>query len=142
MKTITPKAKDIQRDWLQVSADGKVLGRLTTKIASLLRGKHKPCFVTNLDTGDYVIVTDCEKIKLTGRKELNKKYDQYSGYPDGLKQIPYQRMKKEKPEMIIKKAVKGMLPKGPLGRQMMRKLKVHVGDQHPHGAQKPVMIEL
>lgn len=142
MKTITPKEKDIVRSWVQVNANGKVLGRLATRIASILRGKNKPLFVPNLDLGDYVVVTNAEKVVLTKNKEFSKTYKSYSGYPGGLKEIPYKKMMSKKPEQIIKNAVKGMLPKGPLGREMFRKLKVYAGEDHPHQSQKPKVIDL
>ena len=137
MKTLTPKADQIKQDWYVVDAADMVLGRLATKVASVLRGKNKPYFSPHLDTGDYVIVINAEKIKLTGNKELSKTYQRYSGYPDGLTVTPFKRMLETKPEEIIIKAVKGMLPKNILGRQIIQKLKVYAGSEHPHQAQKP-----
>lgn len=137
MKTLAPKADQIQHDWFIVDATDMVLGRLATNVASILRGKHKPYFSPHLDTGDYVVVINAEKIKLTGTKELSKTYQRYSGYPDGLTVIPYKRMLETKPEEIIMHAVKGMLPKNTLGRQIIKKLKIYAGNEHPHGAQKP-----
>ncbi len=140
MKTLTPKQEQIRQDWLLIDAEDQPLGRLSTRVASLLRGKHKPYFAPHLDTGDYVIVINADKVKLTGTKELNKTYKTYSGYPGGYKEIPFARLKAKKPEEIIIKAVKGMLPKNPLGRQLIQKLKVYTGTEHPHEAQKPQVI--
>ncbi len=140
MKTLTPKQDQIKQDWYLIDAEGQTLGRLSTKIAGLLRGKHKPYFAPHLDTGDYVIVINAEKVHLTGNKELQKTYKTYSGYPGGYKEIPFARMQSKKPEEIIIKAVKGMLPKNPLGRQLLTKLKVYAGEKHPHEAQKPQVI--
>lgn len=137
MKTLTPKADQIKHDWYVVDATDMVLGRLATQIASVLRGKNKPYFSPHLDTGDYVVVINAEKIKLTGNKELSKTYQRYSGYPDGLTVIPFKRMLEKKPEEIITHAVKGMLPHNILGRQIIQKLKVYAGSEHPHQAQKP-----
>ncbi len=137
MKTLTPKPDMIKKEWYVVDATDKVLGRLATRIASVLRGKNKPYFSPHLDTGDYVIVINAEKVKLTGNKELQKTYQRYSGYPDGLKTISYKRMLETKPEQIIIHAVKGMLPKNALGRKLIRKLKVVVGSENPYESQKP-----
>jgi len=140
MKTLTPKQDQINHDWFLIDAEGQTLGRLSTKIASLLRGKHKPYFAPNLDTGDFVVVINAEKVRLTGNKELQKTYASYSGYPGGYKEIPFARMQSKKPEEIIIRAVKGMLPKNPLGRKLILKLKVYSGAEHPHTAQKPKAI--
>jgi large subunit ribosomal protein L13 len=140
MKTLTPKMDQIKQDWLLIDAEGQTLGRLSTKIATLLRGKHKPYFSPHLDTGDFVVVINAEKIKLTGNKELQKTYKRYSGYSSGLKEIPINRMRQEKPEEIILSAVKGMLPKNALGRKLLFKLKVYTGAVHPHSAQKPITL--
>ena len=137
MKTVTPKADQIRHDWYLVDAEDLVLGRLATRIATILRGKNKPYFTPHLDTGDYVVVINAEKVKLTGNKELQKTYQRYSGYPSGRKVIPFKRMLQEKPEEVITHAVRGMLPKNSLGRQIITKLKVYAGNQHPHIAQKP-----
>ena len=142
MKTVAPKADQIQQSWYLVDATDMVLGRISTKIASILRGKNKPYFSPHLDTGDYVIVINAEKVRLTGNKELQKTYQRYSGYPGGRKEIPFARMRQEKPEEIIIHAVKGMLPKNILGRQIIQKLKVYAGNEHPHGGQKPVALSL
>ncbi len=137
MKTVTPKADQIRHDWYLVDAEDLVLGRLATRIAIILRGKNKPYFTPHLDTGDYVVVINAEKVRLTGNKELQKTYQRYSGYPSGRKVIPFKRMLQEKPEEVITHAVRGMLPKNSLGRQIITKLKVYAGNQHPHIAQKP-----
>ncbi len=137
MRTLTPKQDQIKQDWFVIDASEQVLGRLSTKVASILRGKHKPYYTPHLDTGDFVIVVNAEKIHLTGNKSLAKTYSRFSGYPSGLKQIPYRRMLEEKPEEIIKHAIKGMLPKNALGRKMFKKLKVYAGSVHPHDAQQP-----
>lgn len=137
MKTVTPKADQIRHDWYLVDAEDLILGRLATQIATILRGKNKPYFTPHLDTGDYVVVINAEKVRLTGNKELQKTYQRYSGYPSGRREIPFKRMLQEKPEEIITHAVRGMLPKNSLGRQIITKLKVYAGNQHPHTAQKP-----
>jgi len=140
MKTITPKQGQIKQDWILIDAEGQTLGRISTKIATLLRGKHKPNFAPNIDTGDFVIVVNADKVKLTGNKELQKTYKRYSGYPGGLKEVSFLRMKQEKPESIVTKSVKGMLPKNALGRKLLTKLKVYCGSEHPHSAQRPVAL--
>lgn len=137
MKTVTPKADQIRHDWYLVDAEDLILGRLATQIATILRGKNKPYFTPHLDTGDYVVVINAEKVRLTGNKELQKTYQRYSGYPSGRREIPFKRMLQEKPEEVITHAVRGMLPKNSLGRQIITKLKVYAGNQHPHTAQKP-----
>ncbi len=142
MKTETPKADMIKQDWYLVDATDMVLGRLATQIATVLRGKNKPYFTPHLDTGDYVIVINAEKVRLTGNKELQKTYKRYSGYPDGQTVISYKRMIQEHPERIIEHAVKGMLPKNILGRQIFNKLKVYAGTEHPHIAQTPKPLNL
>jgi large subunit ribosomal protein L13 len=142
MKTYTPKVTDIQRRWLVVDAEGKVLGRLASEVASLLRGKHKPMFTPHLDTGDFVIVVNADKVRLTGNKAENKTYFRHTGYMGGEKLIPFKDMQAKHPERIIELAVKGMLPKNNLGRLMRRKLKVYTGPDHPHEAQQPEAIEI
>lgn len=138
MKTFVPKKEQIEKKWWLVDADGKVLGRLATEIAILLRGKRKPEFVNFLDCGDFVIVINAERIKLTGKKMEQKKYYSHSGYPGGIKEITIKELLEKKPEEIIKKAVWGMIPKNKLGRETYKKLKVYRGSHHPHEAQKPV----
>jgi large subunit ribosomal protein L13 len=140
MKTLTPKQDQIRHDWILIDAEGQTLGRLSTKIAGLLRGKHKPYYAPHLDTGDFVIVINAEKVNLTGNKESQKVYKSYSGYPGGYKEIPFARLQSKKPEEIIQRSVKGMLPKNALGRQLLQKLKVYAGSEHPHQAQKPITI--
>ena len=142
MKTLTPKPEMIKKEWYIVDATDKVLGRLATQIASIIRGKNKPYFSPHLDTGDYVIVINAEKVRLTGNKELQKSYQKYSGYPGGLSVTSYKRMLQTKPEEIIIHAVKGMLPKNALGRKLIQKLKVVVGSEHPYESQKPKTLSL
>jgi large subunit ribosomal protein L13 len=142
MKTYTPKTTEIQRRWLVVDAEGKVLGRLASEVAQLLRGKHKPMFSPHLDVGDFVIVVNAEKVRLTGTKAEKKTYFRHSGYMGGDRLIPFKDMQEKHPERIIDLAVKGMLPKNNLGRLMRRKLKVYTGPDHPHVAQQPETIEI
>ncbi|MDO5718180.1 MAG: 50S ribosomal protein L13 [Tissierellia bacterium] len=141
MKTYVVKQKDINRNWYVIDAKDKVLGRLATEVARLLRGKHKPIYSPNVDTGDYVIVINAEKIKLTGNKLQQKEYVYHTGYSGGRKAIRYDRLLDTKPEKAIELAVKGMLPHNRLGRQMYRKLKVYAGEEHMHEAQKPEVYE-
>jgi large subunit ribosomal protein L13 len=142
MKTYTPKTTDIQRRWVVVDAEGKVLGRLASEVAQILRGKRKPMYTPHLDTGDFVIVVNAEKIRLTGDKAEKKTYFRHTGYMGGDKLIPFRDMQEKHPERIIDLAVKGMLPKNNLGRLMRRKLKVYAGPDHPHAAQQPEAIEI
>jgi large subunit ribosomal protein L13 len=142
MKTFVAKPLEIQRKWYVVDADGKTLGRLATEIASILRGKKKPIYTPHVDTGDYVIVINAEKIVLTGKKLDKKMYRHHTGYPGGLKEITARELLKKKPEMLIKLAVKGMLPKNSLGRDMFKKLKVYSGSEHNHQAQKPEVLDI
>ena len=137
MKTLTPTPDQIHRDWYVIDVEGETLGRIATKIASILRGKNKPYFATNLDCGDYVVVINAEKVGVTGAKADAKVYQNYSGYPGGLREVSFKKMLDSKPEEIIRSAVKGMLPKNTLGRQMFKKLKVYAGTEHPHTAQQP-----
>lgn len=137
MKTYSVKAGEIERKWYVVDARGKVLGRLATEIARILRGKHKPIYSTHLDTGDFVVVINAEEIEVTGRKADQKTYFRHSGYMGGEKHIPFRRMQDKHPERVIELAVKGMLPKNALGRQMRRKLRVYAGSEHPHQGQSP-----
>ncbi|AZR74751.1 50S ribosomal protein L13 [Anoxybacter fermentans] len=142
MKTFMAKPQDIEPKWYVVDATDKPLGRLASQIANILRGKHKPTFTPHIDTGDFVIVINAEKVKLTGRKWEQKIYYRHSGYPGGLKAIPYDKLRAKNPEQIIQLAVKRMLPKNKLGRKQFRKLKVYAGPEHPHQAQKPEVLEL
>jgi len=140
VRTYVPKQQEIRRAWWLVDADGVTLGRLSTTVASRLAGKHKPSYTPFLDTGDHVVVVNASKVRFTGRKLEDKIYRHHSGYPGGLKEIPAGKLLAKHPERVIELAVKGMLPKGPLGRQMARKLKVYAGARHPHEAQKPAPL--
>ncbi|MEA2104512.1 MAG: 50S ribosomal protein L13 [Candidatus Cloacimonadota bacterium] len=142
MKTFMPKKQDIEHKWFQIDATGKVLGRLSTKVAMMLSGKNKPDYVPFLDMGDFVVITNVEKIKVTGNKEEKKEYTSYSGYPGGLKTVKYKDLQKKDPTAIIRHAVRGMLPKNKLRKLMMNRLKLFVGDSHIHIAQKPEKIEV
>ena len=142
MKTYVPKKDEIQRAWWLVDADGLVLGRLASEVAFRLRGKHKPTYSPFLDGGDHVVVINADKIALTGRKLEEKKYYRHSGYPGGLKEITAGKLLDKHPERLIEMAVKGMLPKGSLGRQMGKKLKVYAGPKHPHTYHKPEELEV
>ena len=142
MKTYLAKPQEVERKWYVIDATDQVLGRLATQLATILRGKNKPTFTPNVDTGDYVIIVNAEKIRLTGNKENQKVYEHFTGYPGGLRQTSYQDMLKKHPERIIEKAVKGMLPKNTLGRQMYRKLRVYAGPEHNHDAQMPEELSL
>ena len=142
MKTFMPKAADITRQWYVVDAEGQVLGRVASQVANILRGKNKPIYTPNVDTGDYVIIINADKIVMTGKKLDQKIYYHHTGYVGGLKEIKYRKLLAEKPEFAIRRAVVGMLPKGPLGRQMAKKLKVYAGPNHDHAAQKPVKFDL
>jgi len=137
MKTYSVKAGEIERDWYVVDAADQVLGRLATRIATVLRGKHKPIYSTHLDTGDYVVVVNAERVRLTGNKADQKEYFRHSGYMGGERFIPFRRMLDRHPDRVIKLAVKGMLPKNTLGRQMLGKLRVYAGPEHPHAPQHP-----
>lgn len=141
MKTYSQKATEIQRDWHVIDASGLVLGRLATQIATILRGKHKPTFTPSMDGGDFVVVINAEKIRVTGRKAEQKMYYHHSGYPGGLREIPYKEMLTKHPDRILLLAVKGMLPKNRLGRKLLTKLRVYRGPHHPHAAQQPAAYE-
>ncbi|GHA04647.1 50S ribosomal protein L13 [Oceanisphaera arctica] len=142
MKTFVAKPETVKRDWYVVDAEGKTLGRLATEIASRLRGKHKPEFTPHVDCGDYIVVINAEKIQVTGNKAEGKIYYSHSGFPGGLKSISFEKLIVRKPEMVIESAVRGMLPRGPLGRAMFRKMKVFVGSQHNHAAQQPQVLDI
>ncbi len=142
MKTYMAKPNELERKWFVVNAEGKTLGRLSSEIAKILRGKHKPEFTPHVDTGDFVIVINAEKIEVTGKKLDKEFYRYHTGHPGGLKEISYRRMRDEKPELFIHNAVKGMLPKNRLGSQIIKKLKVYAGPDHHHDAQKPESLEL
>jgi large subunit ribosomal protein L13 len=142
MKTFSPRPRDIERRWYVVDADGVVLGRLASHVASILRGKHKPIYAPHADTGDHVIVVNAKGIRVTGGKEFEKIYYRHSGYPGGLRRIGYEGLLAERPALAVEKAIGGMLPKNRLGRQMLTKLSVYEGAEHPHQAQKPVTLGL
>ena len=142
MKTFMPKAADITRKWYVVDAEGLALGRVASQVANILRGKNKPIYTPNVDTGDYVIIINASKVILTGKKLDQKIYYKHSGYVGGLKETKYRKLLAEKPEEAMRHAVVGMLPKGPLGRQMAKKLKIYAGAEHEHAAQKPEKLEL
>lgn len=142
MKTFMANAETTQHNWYLVDASGKTLGRLASDIARRLRGKHKPEFTPHTDTGDYIIVINSEKVAVTGNKSKKKVYERYTGYPGGLKAITFDKLQAKFPSRIIEKAVKGMLPKGPLGYAMFRKLKVYAGSEHPHSAQQPKPLDI
>ncbi len=142
MRTYSPKASEVQRDWYVIDADGLVLGRLCTEVARVLRGKHKPIFAPHLDTGDFVIVVNADKVVLTSGKAERKPVYRHSQYPGGLTTESYAAFLARKPSDAIRKSVWGMLPKGPLGRQQLRKLKVYAGPDHPHAAQQPKTLEV
>ena len=142
MKTYMAHAETVERKWYVVDAEGQTLGRLATKVAAVLRGKHKPTFTPNVDTGDFVIVINTDKVVLTGKKLENKFYRYHTGYIGGLKEIPYKKMMEEKSDLAVYEAVKGMLPKNSLGRAMLKKLKVYKGAEHNHAAQKPEVLKL
>jgi large subunit ribosomal protein L13 len=142
MKTFVATPSTIKRDWYVVDAEGKTLGRLATEIASRLRGKHKPEYTPHADTGDYIIVVNCEKITVTGNKAKGKIYHSHTGYIGGLKSISFEDLIEKAPERVIQSAVKGMLPKGPLGRAMFRKMKVYAGPEHNHAAQQPQVLDI
>jgi len=142
MKTFCAKEKDVDKKWFVVDADGKVLGRMAARIATILIGKHKPIYTAHVDTGDFVIVTNAAKIRLTGAKAETKRYWRYSGYPGGLHSRSFDEVLKTKPERIIREAVYGMLPKNKLAQARMRKLKIYPGAEHPHAAQQPKNLEI
>ena len=142
MMTVSAKAETVKRDWFLVDATGKTLGRLCTELASRLRGKHKPIYTPHCDTGDYLVVINADKITVTGNKLNDKLYHRVTGYIGNIKTIPLKNMMATHPERAIEIAVKGMLPKGPLGRDMYRKLKVYSGSEHPHAAQQPAVLDI
>ena len=142
MKTVMTKEADVQRRWLLVDATDKVLGRMATSIAMVLMGKHRPQYTPSVDTGEFVVVINAEKVRLTGKKATDKVYKRYTGYPGGLRLTPYGKVLEKHPERIVREAVRRMLPKGTLGKQMLTKLKVYAGAEHPHAAQGPEAVEL
>ena len=142
MKTYSAKPHEVDQNWLLVDAEGQTLGRMATMIATKLRGKHKAEYTPHVDVGDYIVVINAEKVQVTGNKSRDKLYHSHSGYPGGLKSISFEKLIDKSPEKIIKLAVKGMLPRTPLGRTMYKKLKVYAGPEHPHGAQRPEALQL
>ncbi len=142
MSTFMAEASNVERQWYVIDAENQVLGRLASQIAAMLRGKHKPTFTPHVDTGDYIIVVNAEKVVLTGKKLDQKMYRHHTGYAGGLKETTYRRLMATKPEFALKEAVRGMLPKGPLGYAMLKKLHVYAGPNHEHQAQKPVVFEV
>ena len=142
MKTYTAKAGEVEHGWFVVDAQNKVLGKLATQIAARLRGKHKPEYTPHVDTGDYIVVVNAAKVRVTGRKTERKIYYRHSGYPGGLNVTNFAKLRASRPERVLQRAVKGMLPKGPLGYAMLKKLKVYAGDKHPHSAQQPKNLEI
>ena len=141
-KTYSAKPSDIERTWYIVDASQQIVGRLASRVASILRGKHNPRFTPHLDTGDFVIVVNADKVRLTGNKETAKEYFRHSGYPGGQRFTTPEEMRISKPDFIVRNAVRGMMPKGPLGREMLKKLKVYAGPDHPHSAQQPKELTL
>ncbi|MCX7122131.1 MAG: 50S ribosomal protein L13 [Gammaproteobacteria bacterium] len=142
MKTVSAKAQEVKRDWFIVDAEGKTLGRLASQIAIRLRGKHKPIYTQHVDTGDYVVVINADKITVTGNKAKDKIYYRHSEFPGGMRETTFEKLIVRKPRDVLEIAVKGMLPKNPLGRDMFRKLKVYAGTEHPHAAQQPQVLNL
>lgn len=142
MKTFSAKPETVKRDWFVIDAENKVLGRLATEVARRLRGKHKPEYTPHVDTGDYIVIINADKVAVTGNKEKNKMYHAHTGYPGGLKSMTLEKLRERAPERIIEKAVKGMLPRNPLGRAMFSKLKVFAGSEHAHTAQQPQPLEI
>ncbi|ADG87326.1 50S ribosomal protein L13 [Thermobispora bispora] len=142
MRTFSPKSSDVERRWWVIDATDVVLGRLASQVAILLRGKHKPIYAPHVDTGDFVIVVNADKVALTGNKLTQKRAYRHSGYPGGLRSVTYEELMKKRPDRVVEKAVRGMLPKNSLGRKMAKKLKVYAGPEHPHQAQKPVPYQI
>ncbi len=142
MKTFSAKPHEVKRDWFVVDAADKVLGRVAAEIAYRLRGKHKPEFTPHVDTGDYIVVVNAEKLRVTGNKAEQKKYYRHSGFPGGIYETTFAKLQERAPGRVLEKAVKGMLPKGPLGYAMLKKLKVYSGTEHPHSAQQPKALEI
>ncbi|MEZ5447175.1 MAG: 50S ribosomal protein L13 [Gammaproteobacteria bacterium] len=142
MKTFSAKPAEVKRDWYVLDATDKTLGRLATEVARRLRGKHKPEFTPHVDTGDYIVVVNAEKVRVTGRKTTDKMYYRHSGYPGGITETSFEKMIQSQPHKVIEIAVKGMLPKGPMGRTMFKKLKVYAGPNHKHSAQQPKKLEM
>ncbi|MCK9506995.1 MAG: 50S ribosomal protein L13 [Pigmentiphaga sp.] len=142
MKTFVAKPQEVKRDWYVIDAKGKVLGRVASEVARRLRGKHKPEFTPHVDTGDYIVIINAADIVVTGNKAQDKRYYRHSGYPGGITETTFAKMQQRFPGRAIQKAVKGMLPKGPLGYAMIKKLKVYAGSEHPHSAQQPKQLDI
>jgi large subunit ribosomal protein L13 len=142
MKTFSAKPHEVQRDWYVVDASGKVLGRMAAEIARRLRGKHKPEFTPHVDTGDYIVVVNVDKLRVTGNKAKDKLYHRHTTYPGGIYSTTFEKLQADHPDRVLKLAVKGMLPKGPLGYAMLRKMKVYAGESHPHTAQQPKTLQI
>jgi len=142
MKTYTAKPSEVRHGWYVVDAQGKVLGRLATRIAQRLRGKHRPEYTPHVDTGDYIVVVNADKLRVTGKKAQQKKYYRHTGFPGGIRETTFAVLHAKHPDRVLQKAVKGMLPKGPLGSAMLKKLKIYAGEGHPHSAQRPEAIDL
>jgi len=142
MKTYSAKASEVRHGWYVVNAQGKVLGRLATRIAQRLRGKHRPEYTPHVDTGDYIVVVNADKLRVTGKKAEQKKYYRHTGFPGGIRETTFAVLHAKHPDRVLQKAVKGMLPKGPLGNAMLKKLKIYAGEAHPHTAQRPEALEL
>ena len=142
MKTVSMRAEDVRRNWVVIDAQDQVLGRLATEVARRLRGKHRPEYTPHVDTGDFVVVVNADKVRVTGNKATDKMYWRHTGYPGGIKSVSFEKLRDEHPNRPIEKAVKGMLPRNPLGRAMLRKLKVYAGAEHPHAAQQPQSLKL
>jgi large subunit ribosomal protein L13 len=142
MKTFSAKSADVKRDWYIVDATGKVLGRVAAEVARRLRGKHKPEFTPHVDTGDYIVVVNADKLRVTGNKTKDKLYHRHTGYPGGIYSTSFEKLQQKHPERVLQLAVKGMLPKGPLGYAMIKKMKVYAGGEHPHTAQQPKPLEI
>jgi large subunit ribosomal protein L13 len=142
MKTFSAKSHEVQRGWYIVDATGKVLGRVAAEVARRLRGKHKPEFTPHVDTGDYIVVVNADKLRVTGNKTKDKLYHRHSGYPGGIYSTSFEKLQQKHPERVLHFAVKGMLPKGPLGYAMIKKMKVYAGGEHPHTAQQPKTLEI
>ena len=142
MKTYSAKPETVKRDWFVIDANGRTLGRLATEVARRLKGKHKAEYTPHVDTGDYIVIVNAEKVRVTGNKTKDKMYYRHTGYPGGLREMSFEKLIDHKPERVIELAVKGMLPKGPLGRAMHSKLKVYAGAEHPHAAQQPQELNI
>lgn len=141
-KTVSARPTEVEQDWYMIDAENQVVGRLASQVATILRGKHKPSYTPHVDCGDYVIIVNADKARFSGKKETEKRYYSYSGYPGGLKSRTAKEMRQRRPDYIVRHAVKGMLPKGRLGRRMLKKLKVYAAPTHPHEAQQPKVLEL